>query len=407
MLDHNSKKSPSSKLVLSAILLLLWTGSAFGKAKHFGQLFLDTGAPNSTAQVEVYSGTALATLYSDSEGLVPLANPVTTSSDGVYWFYADNGRYTTVEEIGGKKRIVDPEVHVFDPSDPHTITATTDEVALTLTHIDSDEVETSTSMVLRREAGPEIETKGPWRMHYVGTGIEPAAPRKYMLLYNTDLQKDAAGNETWAPRDIDDVCILFETTAVAGPWDHGYMSYADGYLKYAVAPSGPAGTAPVFNNALNHAPNGMMHPASSLLKVGAGLDENTRNFRLRYQDITSPFGFSTVFLGPSLPEPQIYGEVRVIDQASDLASGEFKLVTSKGELHPVVRSLGSHYASAGEAFVQLKTGEVVNRGDTLVTSSQSGCAEVDNTQMDLSRIIGWAVEESGATRAGFVFLILK
>jgi hypothetical protein len=74
----------------------------------------------------------------------------------------------------------------------------------------------------------------------------------------------------------------------------------------------------------------------------------------------------------------------------------------------VVRAVGfTNYASAGEAFVQLKTGEVVNPGDTLVTSAQSGCAEVDNTQMDTSRIIGWAVEQSGATRADFVFVILK
>ena len=176
MLDRNSKKSLSSKIVLSAIALLVWTGNAFGKAKHYGQLFLDSGAPKSGAQVLVYSGASLATLYSDSEGLATLANPITTSSDGVYWFYADNGRYATVEQIGGEKRMINPEVHVLDPSDPHTLTATSEEVALTLTHIDSDEVETSSSIVLRREDGPEIETKGPWRMHYVGTGSEPAPP---------------------------------------------------------------------------------------------------------------------------------------------------------------------------------------------------------------------------------------
>ena len=398
MLDRNSKKSLSSKIVLSAIALLVWTGNAFGKAKHYGQLFLDSGAPKSGAQVLVYSGAALATLYSDSEGLATLANPITTSSDGVYWFYADNGRYATVEQIGDEKRMINPEVHVLDPSDPHTLTATSEEVALTLTHIDSDEVETSSSIVLRREDGPEIETKGPWRMHYVGTGSEPAPPRSYMLLYNTDLQKDAAGNETWAPRDIEDVCILFKTTATAaGGW-------ADGYLKYAVAPAGPAGTAPVFNNALSHAPGGPVYTASSLLKVGEGLDGNTRHFRSRHRGITSPFAFSTTFGGPFLPEPQIYGEVRVVD----LVSGEFKLATSKGELHPVVRAVGfTYYASAGEAFVQLKTGEVVKPGDTLVASAQSGCAEVDNTQMDINRIIGWAIENSGEKRAGFVFALLK
>jgi hypothetical protein len=398
MLDHSRQNSPSSDIVVIAIVLLLWTGIASGKAKHIGQLFLDSGTPNAGAKVYVYSGAALATLYRDSEGLVTLSNPVTTSSDGVYWFYADNGRYATAEQNGDVKRILDPEVHVLDPSDPHTISATSEEVALTLRHIESDKVETSSSIVLRRKHGPNIENKGPWRMHYVGTGREPAPPRSYRLLYNTELQKDAAGNETWAPRDIEDVCILFKTTATAaGGW-------SDGYLKYAVAPSGPAGTAPVFNNALNYAPGGLVNTASSLLKVGEGLDENTRHFRLRYQGITSPFAFSTTFGGPFLAEPQIYGEVRVVN----LVSGEFKLATSKGERHPVVRAVGyTYYASAGEAFVQLKTGEVVKPGDTMVTSAQAGCAEVDNAQMDISRIIGWAVEKSGAKRTGFVFVILK
>ena len=92
----------------------------------------------------------------------------------------------------------------------------------------------------------------------------------------------------------------------------------------------------------------------------------------------------------------------------NLASGEFKLATSKGELHPVVRAVGfTGYAATGEVFVQLKTGEVVKPGDTLVTSAQSGCAEVDNSQMDPNRIIGWALENSGQTREDFVFVILK
>ena len=397
MLHRNRSRSFSSNTALGALVLLMCAGNAFGKAKHIGQLFLDTGAPHAGAQVYVYSGTVLATLYADSGG-TPLANPVTTSSDGVYWFYADNGRYATAEGSGGGRRIIDPEVHVFDPYDPQELTASSEEVALTLTHVDSDEVETGSTIVLRREDGPEIETKGPWRMHYVGTGSEPAPPRSYMLLYNTDLQKDAAGNETWAPRDIEDVCILFKTTATtAGGW-------ADGYLKYAVAPSAPAGTAPVFNNALNHAPDGLVNTAGSLLKVGAGLDDNTRYFRLRYYDITSPFAFSTTFGGPFLEEPQIYGEVRVVDPVS----GDFKLATSKGEPHPVVRTVGfTYYASAGEAFVQLKTGEIVQPGDTLVTSSESGCAEVDNSQKDPNKIIGWALENSGAKRAGFVLVMLK
>lgn len=400
MYDYTNKRSCVFKnAVLGWAVLLLFIGSALGKAKHYGQLFLETGAPKGGASVYVFSGMELADLYSDSEGLVPLGNPVTTSSDGVYWFYADNGRYAIAEAVGSSGyKIIEPEVHVFDPGDPQTLTATSEEYALTLTHVDSEEVETSSSIVLWREDGPEIEQKGPWRMHYAGTGSEPAPPRSYMLLYNTDLQKDAAGNETWAPRDIEDVCILFKTTADSvGGW-------SGGYLKYAVAPSGPAGSVPVFNDALSHSPGGPVNTVSSLFKVGEGLDDNTRYFRLRYQGITSPFAFSTTFGGPFLPEPQIYGEVRVVDTVN----GEFKLTTSKGELHPVVRAVGfTNYAATGEAFVQLKTGEVVRPGDTLVTSSQSGCAEVDNSQMDTNRIIGWALENSGQTREGFVFVILK
>ena len=399
MLNRNNSRSQSSKnMVLGAIVLLLCTGNAYGKAKHYGQLFQESGAPRSDAKIYVFSGTKLATLYGDSEGRVPLANPVTTSSDGVYWFYADNGRYAVAEGLGAGYRIIDPEVHVLDPGDPQTLTATTEEVALTLTHVDSDEVETNSTIVLRREDGPEIEGKGPWRMHYVGTGREPQPPRSYILLYNTELQKDAEGKESWKPRDVEDVCILFKTTATsAGGW-------ADGYFRYAVAPSGPAGTAPVFKDAINHAPGGPVNTVSSLLKVGEGLDENTRYFRLRYQGIVSPFAFSTTFGGPFLPEPQIYGEVRVVDPVN----GEFKLATSKGEPHPVVRTVGfTYYASAGEAFVQLANGVTVRPGDTMVTSAQPGRAEVDNSQMDPTRIIGWAVEKSGQTRDGFVFVVLK
>ena len=72
MLDNNNSRSHSlTNTVLGAILLLLCTGNAFGKAKHIGQLFWESGTeigkPRSGAQVYVYSGTALATLYSDSE----------------------------------------------------------------------------------------------------------------------------------------------------------------------------------------------------------------------------------------------------------------------------------------------------------------------------------------------------
>ena len=398
--DKYTRPHRPQQFALSAIVLLLFAASAFGKAKHFGQLFLETGAPRSGAKIYVFSGTKLAKLYEDSEGRVPLANPLTTARDGVYWFYADNGRYAIAEALKTGYKVIDPEVHVFDPSDPHTVTATSNEVALTLTHVGSAKAATNSSIVLRRDEGPEIESKGPWRMHYAGSGREPKAPRSFMLLYNTDLQKDAAGKETWKPRDIKDVCILYKITAASGTGGPGL----GGYLRYAVAPSAPAGTLPVFKDALN-VTGSPVNTASSLLKIGEGL-ANKRSFRNRYGNWV-PFAFSTTFGGPQEPEPQKYGEVRVLD-LDPAKIGRFKPATRKAEPHPQVIATGFlYYASAGEAFVKLAKGVTVRPGDTMVASAQSGCAEVDNSQMDATRIIGWAVERSGQTRDGYVFVILK
>lgn len=46
-----------------------------------------------TVTVYLSDGITLATLYSDNAG-TPLTNPFTAQSDGMYGFYADNGRYT-------------------------------------------------------------------------------------------------------------------------------------------------------------------------------------------------------------------------------------------------------------------------------------------------------------------------
>ena len=390
-------------LSFGSIMLLLTAANAFGKAKHFGQLFSTSGPPRSGAEIYVFKGKELAPLYRDSEGKSELANPVTTGKDGVYWFYADNGRYSIAEKAGAGYKIIDPEVYIFDPEEPQTLTASSAEVALTLTHAASTEdqarrVETTdTSIVMRREDGPDIAKKGPWRMKYVGTGKEPAPPRSFLLLYNTDLQKDAEGRESWAPRDVEDVCILFKTTAANGTGGWGW----GGFFRYAVAESGPAGAPPVFRDAVN-VTGSPVNTAGSLLKVGAGIDKNTRYFRNRYGNRV-PFAFSTTYGSAPAPEPQRYGEVRVIDRA-----GQFSHAPEKGALHPQVIASGFlSYAVAGEAFVKLAPGATARPGDTLVASEHAGRAEVDNTQMDRDRIIGWALENSGQTTKGYVFVVLK
>ncbi|MBI24933.1 MAG: hypothetical protein CMN05_15275 [Roseibacillus sp.] len=387
--------------------MLLCAGNAFGRAKHYGQLFGKSGRPRSGAELCVFRGRDLAVLYRDSEGKTKLENPVTTGKDGVYWFYADNGRYAIAEKVGSGYRVIDPEAHLFDPGEPQTLTASSSEIALTLTHTPSRKEETGkadpkkaptdTSIVMRREDGPDIEKKGPWRMKYVGRGREPTPPRGFLLLYNTDLRKDEKGRESWAPRDMTDVCILFKITPANGTGGWGW----GGYFRYAVAESGPAGSIPVFRDAVN-VTGSPVNTAGSLLKVGAGIDKNTRYFRNRYGRWV-PFAFSTTYGSPAQPEPQRYGEVRVLNRA-----GSFRNAPGKGAPHPQVVASGFlSYAAAGESFVRLAPGVTVKPGDTLVASAHGGCAEVDNSEMDVNRIIGWALEKSGQTSKGYVFVVLK
>ena len=400
----NSKLSQSRwvvNLVLGGVMLL-GAGNGFGKAKHYGQLFGKSGRPRSGAELFVFKGKDLAALYRDSEGKTKLENPVITGKDGVYWFYADNGRYAIAEKAGPGYRVIDPELHVFDPSEPQTLTASSSEIGLTLTHASPSKEQagkdqTDTSIEMRRLDGPEIEKKGPWRMKHVGSGKEPAPPRSFLLLYNTDLLKDDKGQESWAPRDMADVCILFKITPENGTGGWGW----GGYFRYAVAEAGPAGSTPVFRDAVN-VTGSPVNTAGSLLKVGAGIDKNTRYFRNRYGRLV-PFAFSTTYRSPAQPEPQRYGEVRVLDSA-----GGFRNAPEKGAPHPQVVASGFlSYAAAGESFVRLAPGVAVSPGDTLVASANGGCAEVDNSEMNVNKIIGWALEKSGETMKGYVFVVLK
>lgn len=57
----------------------------------------------------------VATLYSDRHGLgQPLPNPLTTDENGVFWFYAPNGRYTAREGATGRELA---DVILWDPAD--------------------------------------------------------------------------------------------------------------------------------------------------------------------------------------------------------------------------------------------------------------------------------------------------
>ena len=404
MSNHDTGRLPGWKnAMLGVAVFLLCAGNGWGKAKHIGQLFLQSGKPRSGARVTVFCGKELAPLYGDSEGLTTLRNPVTTSDDGVYWFYADNGRYTIVDSTNAENRLgmSDQDVYIFDPADPQTVTATSEEAALTLANLDSLETETGSSITFLRETGTRAERKGPWRLIINKTGSQDE-PGNYMLVYNTDVSRNQDGNETgeWMPRDVEDVCILFQVNPA-------YK--VRGGFNYATAPSGPANTPPVFRDAVRVSGR-PMQTAGSLLTVGEGL-ENTRFFRT-YEGETIPFPLAGgIFIAgnPTGEDLRAAGEVWVIDDDPD-RFGEYRRATSKGELHPqVVVGCGSvfNFGAAGKAFVRLPPGVVVEPGDTLVTSDKPGCAEVDNRQMDSNRIVGWALERSGKTQKNYVLIMLK
>ena len=95
-----------------------------------------------------------------------------------------------------------------------------------------------------------------------------------------------------------------------------------------------------------------------------------------------------------------------------IPGGEYESEKGMAKLHCSLKNFGlcvitGGSSAIGEAFVKLAPGVTVKPGNTLVASAQGGCAEVDNAQMDLDRIIGWALEKSGQTTKGYVFVVLK
>ena len=378
-------------LITLALVLSSLCNVAYSKQKHIGQLFDGTGSPQASVTINVLFGGEVATLYSDSEGNTPLTNPVTTGADGVYWFFADNGRYAiALDDPTTGYNVIDSEVILFDPFDPHELTGNTSEEGLTVTHNTTDGVGTSNTIVMKRDGS----TKGPWRIAFRGKGAGAVAPRDYILSYNTSLVKDASGNESWAPRDVNDVCIYYRVDGddpITG--------------TYAVADSDDADTVPVFTEAMVGTNGGWAFTPASFFTVGEGLSETTNYFRDRFGFIL-PFPFATTFLAPPEPESeQKYGELRVLDTA-----GILQYSSSRGQDNPRVIAAGAgwaFFAQTGEAFVKLAPGVNVAIGDALITSDTVGCGEVDNLETDVDKIVGWALENSGDIYPGYVFVVLK
>jgi hypothetical protein len=387
-------------------------GSVYAKAKHAGQVFAPSGAPLAGAKVTVSTANGLASLYADREGRKKLANPLTSGPDGVYSFYADNGRYQLRIEHP-RHGVVDEidEVYVFDPAEPQTVTASSDLAALTLVERAAPSAGNNNPITFSRQAAKGTAPSGPWRM-IVNKGGQPDRPGSFILAYNTDWREgaDRLGGG-WLPRDTKDPCVALELR----PYDHGSC-------RYLVAPSAPAGAPaefrPVFESVGPKEGQGAdrVYLAGSLLTVGEGL-ANTRLFRQVKGDVL-PFSLAGAIhegvLDQLSPLAQVnrLGEIRVPDEAPK-RFGFLRYPNRQGDRHPLVLagaiqngSVGL-FATAGKAFVRIAPGSRVEVGDTLVTAKADGLAVVDNRQTDAERIIGWAVERGGQTQRGFVLVILK
>jgi len=415
---------------------------SFAKGKHYGQVFEASGKPHAGAQVYVFSESTLASLYGDAEGKRPLANPVTAGKDGVYWFYADNGTYTVCKkpDIPFTRKVLDFDgeiyryhgeggayllhknagmqeaysvieegVYICDPSEHREITASPEASALTLKQLDSERGDIKSAIVFKRESEPGSPAKGPWRwiINEVAPGQRPAS---FILVYNTDFVRGSGPKGfQWAPRDVEDVCI--KMTVTPDNTTSSFMGYG-GYFNYAVAPTGPAGARPVFRDTVK-VKGAEVRSAASRLTVGEGMG-NTRFFRNTIDHCPGeiPFPLAAArFFGGTVTDttPGDFGTVWV-RETDPAKHGLFRKTEQKAEENPCVGISGGTggalcFASAGKAFVKVAPGVRVKVGDTLI-SSKAGHVEVDNSQKQVTRIVGWALENSGATRDGFVLAVL-
>lgn len=408
----NRKFGDVRRLVGILLLATTWFGvadNAFAKAKYVGQVFAPSGTPLSGATIRVTSDKALVNLYADKEGRKKLANPVTSGPGGVYWFYADNGRYQLRIEHG-ERGLIDEidEVYVFDPREPQTVTASSEQAALTLIARGTPTSGNNNPITFARETAKGAEPSGKWRM-MVNKRDGSAQSGNFILAYNTDWREGAdAANTGWLRREVNGPCVALEI-----------RPYDSGSCRYLVAPAAPAGTPVEFKPVLESVGNkegqdtSWVQFAGSLLTVGDGL-ANTRLFH-EVKKETVPFALAGA-LHPAYMDPKAksvkhvqYGEIRVPDDSPE-RFGYMRLPSVEGERHPlVIASAGliCRMATAGKAIVRITPGTRVQVGDALVAGKASGFAVVDNKQTDPERIIGWALERSEQSQPGFVLVLLK
>ncbi|MEO7701430.1 MAG: carboxypeptidase-like regulatory domain-containing protein, partial [Opitutus sp.] len=363
----------SRSFSLFAVLVMTFFGTlteAHAKAKYVGQVFAPSGAPLAGARVKISANGGPVDLYGDKEGLTKRGDPIVTAPDGTYWFYANNGRYRiTIEHP--RYGLLDEieEAYLFDPTDPQTVRASSEDAALTLVEKGKLTEGGGNAITFIRQAVSEATRRGPWRMIANKSDV-PNQPGRFLLTYNTDWREDANLDQKWLPRDASDACVALDL-----------RPYNMGTCRYLVAPPGPGGSHVEFRAAMESwGPNegqGSSHTrlAGSLLTVGSGLP-NTRYFR-EVKGAIIPFPLGGALHSESMDEqsPKALrsrlGEVRIPDP-EPTRFGQNRYAKSPGERHPMVlvtdgQNGGTGYgATAGRAFVRVAEKEGVAIGDTLV-----------------------------------------
>jgi len=334
-------------------VLVLSPQYGYGMKRYFGRVADPvTGAAVAGAQVSVLLSGSMteADVFADSEGRVPLANPVIAGADGRYGFHVADGRYRLRIFSPKRKLLYDhDDVSIYDPRRPRTIRADERGPALSLdTPPGGGEINLPLMIEKLDEDGKLVGARWRFQSHNteVGLGMFYNFRRRGGLPDARDLLGIDSASEpvlTWGFNDADDgICTLPGFYISGGGLWLGDAHIATMDLRLPIPPDGdPAGVA-VFMNA---------------------------------------------------PKGLAKGDVVALDTSARLS---VKPVGIRGAKVPFVVA---RVDATGRTFVMARglawarVAGSVEPGDILVTSSRSRHAEKDNANADPGRSLGVAVSQ--------------